>query len=76
VTAAKRELVIPIRVSKSRGNEYAAATEFAGTPICSYGPTEDEATRRAKSAILRLLGNLLERGTADVEALRFKTTSG
>jgi hypothetical protein len=69
---AKRELVIPIRVTAARGGTYAAATEFAGMPICSYGASEEEAGRRAKSTLLRLLGNLLERGTADFEAVRFK----
>lgn len=68
-----KELVIPIRVGSARGG-FAATSELAGTPICSYGPTEEEATRGTKGALLRLLGNLVQRGDAELVALRFKVT--
>jgi hypothetical protein len=66
-----KELVIPIRVGEARGR-FAATTELAGTPICTYGADEGEAVRGAKGAILRLLGNVVQRGDAEFEALKFK----
>lgn len=72
----KTELVVPLRVSSAgRRGGFAATTELGGQPICSYGATAGEAERRAKGSVFRLLGNLLERGV-EIDAVRFKTTSG
>jgi hypothetical protein len=66
-----KEVVVHLEVNQARG-EFSASTEFGGTPICTYGPTEEEAIRRAKGAIFRFLGRAVEQGHADLEALRFK----
>ena len=66
-----KELLVPIRVGGARGG-FAATTELAGTPICCYGATADEAARKTKGAALRLLGGIVERGTSELVALRFE----
>jgi hypothetical protein len=70
--SAPKDLVIPIRVGETRG-QFTAATELAGTPICTYGATEAEAVQRARGATLRLLANIVEKGNAEFEAVRFRT---
>lgn len=69
---AQKEVKVPIVTGRVGPGKYAATTELAGRPICSYGTTEEEASRKAKGAVLRLLGNILERDEYEVEAIRFK----
>ena len=55
------------------GDRFSATTELGGASICTYGSTQNEAERRAKGAILRHLGNLLERGAVELDEVRFRT---
>jgi hypothetical protein len=70
-------VTVAIQVGRPSGRDqrFAATTELAGSPICTYGATADEAERKAKGAALRFLGTLLERGAAQLSEIRFKTTT-
>ena len=70
-------VVVAIQVGRPTGRDerFTATTELAGSPICAYGVTADEAERRAKGAALRCIGTLLEKGAAQLSEIRFKTTT-